>query len=130
MLIIREKQIQHFIAKDDAELIELVGRTIRQANAERVSDYDDEKLREMVKIGVERARSRDFELAEDIAAFVMIMFEVAPNFDEQEEIGAVLADGQFKPSERLAQIWERTSDEAWEKAEQSYKADVWFPART
>ncbi len=127
MLVVREKQIQHFIAKDDSEIVKLIVQTIRNVNPERVSIYNDKKLEEMVKIGVERAESHDLELAEDIAAFVILMFEVAPNFDEQEEIKKVLADTNYTASETINQLWKRISDEAWEEAEKSYKADVWFP---
>lgn len=128
MLIIRTEQIQHFIAKNDAELNRLIAQALREANPERIADYDDEKLSAMIQIGIERAKSHDIERAEDIGAFVALMFEIAPNFDEQDEIKIVLADTNFPVSDRLAQLWERTSDEAWEKAEQNYKSDVWFRA--
>lgn len=54
MLIIREEQIQHFIAKDDSELVKLIAEIIRTANNERVADYSDETLESMVQIGIER----------------------------------------------------------------------------
>ena len=103
-------------------------QAIREANPERVLDYDDKKLEEIVKIGIKRARSHDLERSEDVAAFVALMFEIAPNFDEQEEIKTILADTNYTPTERINQLWKRSSDEAWEEAEQSYKADVWFSA--
>lgn len=126
MLTIREKQIQHFIAKDDSELVKFIAETIREANPERVADYDDKKLEGMVKIGIDRARSHALERGEDIAAFVALMFEIAPNFDEQEEIKVVLEDTNYTPSERINQLWKRTSDETWIEAEKSYKSEVWF----
>jgi hypothetical protein len=126
MLIIRTEQIQHFIAKDDAELIRLIAQAIREANPERVADYDDAKLKKMTETGIERARSYEIERAEDIASFVALMFEIAPNFDEQDEIKMVLHDANFSVSDRLAQLWERTSDEAWDKAERNYKSNAWF----
>lgn len=128
MLIIRTEQIQHFIAKDDAELTGLIAQAIREANPERVADYDNENLNKMIETGIARARSYNIERAEDIAAFVALMFEIAPNFDEQDEIKTVLQDANFSASDRLAQIWERTTDEAWEKAEQNYQSNVWFRA--
>lgn len=128
MFVIRKEQIQRFIAKDDSELATNIARAIREITSERVSDYDDKKLEQMVKIGIDRARVRDFARGEDIAAFVALMFEIAPNFDEQEEIKTILADTNYAPSERINQLWKRASDEAWEEAEQSYKADVWFSA--
>lgn len=127
MLIIREQQIQYFIAKDESELVELIAQIVREANAGRTADYEDKTLEKMVKISIERAKSHDLQNAEDIAAFVAVMFEIAPNFDEQEQIKAVFADTNFPPPERLLQLFERVPDKDWEKAENLYDANVWFP---
>lgn len=129
MLIIREKQIQHFIAADEDQLVKLITRIVREANVERTADYEDETLEKMVKTGIERAKGYDLQNAEDIAAFVAVMFEIAPNFDEQEQIKAVLADTNFPPADRFYQLFERVSDEDWKSAENLYNADVWFPAK-
>lgn len=127
MLVIKQSQIQHFIAADDAELVRLVTESVRRANAARVADYDDEKMTKMVEFGIERARAHGFERQETIAAFVAVMFETAPNFDEQEEIKTVLADANHAPDERFFQLFERVSDEGWHAAENLYDARIWFP---
>lgn len=126
MLIIRKEQIQHFIAETDAELVALIAGIVREANSERVADYSDETIQTMVRVGVERARAHDFERAEDIAAFVAVMFEIAPNFDENEEVRAILEDRNFSIEERFKQLWGRTSDELWTELENRYDARVWF----
>ena len=126
MLIVRQEQIRHFIAKDDSEVIKRIGQAIRASDSKNLGIFDNKKLEAMVEIGIERAKSHGLELAEDLAAFVALMFEVAPNFDEEEEIKAALEDTNLVPSDRLAQLWERTSDEAWEGAEKSFQAEVWF----
>jgi hypothetical protein len=128
MLIIREEQIQYFIAADEEQLVEVISRAIREINPERVADYTDEKLGKMVRIGIERAKSHDLTRGEDIAAFVAVMFEIAPKFDEQEEIKAVLNDPMFPPEDRLYQLFERVSEGAWEEAEKLYEDTFWFPA--
>jgi len=128
MLIIREEQIQHFIAVDDEQLVEVISGAIRRAKPERVADYDDEKLAKMVKIGIERARSHELTKAEDIAAYTAVMFEISPRFDEQEDIRRSLADTTFPPDARFYQLFESISDEAWQQAEQLYESKAWFPA--
>ena len=130
MLIIRTEQIQHFIAETDAELVELIAGIIRRANEARVADYSDETLGRMVKTGIERARTHDFERAEDIAAFVAVMFEAAPNFDEKREIREILEDANFSVEERFKQLWGRTTDEMWTEIENGYDPRVWFPGQT
>ena len=127
MLVIRQEQIQHFIAADENQLVEVIAQSMRKTNPERVSDFDDKTLQEMVKVGIERAKSHGLERAEEIAAFVGVMFEIAPNFDEQEEIKKVFDDTNFPAPARFEQLWDRVSPEAWEKAEQEYNLNVWFP---
>jgi hypothetical protein len=126
MLVIRKDQIQHFIAANDEELIKLIAEAVRAGTAARVNEHDDETLQAMVKRGVGRARTRKFDRAEDIAAFVGIMFEIAPNFDENDEVKAILGDENFPPEERFKQLFGKTSDELWQKLEEKYDARVWF----
>lgn len=129
MLVIKQSQIQYFIAANDEELARVVTAAVKEANAERVAGYDDEQLAEMIKFGIERARAHNFERAETIAAFVAVMLEIAPNFDEQEEIKTVLADANHPPDERFFQLFERVSDVGWQAAENLYDARVWFPEK-
>ncbi len=129
MLIIRKEQIQHLIAADDGQLVKVIRQAIRQANTERVYSWEDQELENMVKIGIDRAKSHGLDAAEDIAAFVAVMFEIAPRFDEQDEIRQVLDDQMFTPDVRFYQLFERVSNEAWSEAEMLYEESFWFPAK-
>lgn len=126
MLVIRREQLDAFIAANDNELVGLVAAAVKTANALRTSNYGPELLRGMITTGIERARSHGLAKPEDIAAFVAVMFEVAPNFDEQREIKAILDDANFPPSDRFYQLFERASDETWLDAEKRYDDLVWF----
>jgi hypothetical protein len=126
MLVIKESQIQAFIAATDAELYAVVATAVRTANPTRVDGYSDEKITKMVSNAVARARKHNIEKVQDIAAFVAVMFETSPRFDEQKEIAAVLEDVHYPPEERFYQLFERVSDEAWAEAERSYDVALWF----
>jgi len=126
MLIIRDVQLQAFLAADDDELVRVVSNAVRDANPARVKGYSDEKMNKMVRIAISRARERGLTKAEYIAAFAAIMFEVSPLFDQQEAMSAVLEDTNFTPEQRLFQLFERVPDEAWAEAERSYDESVWF----
>ena len=126
MLIIRDVQLQAFLAADDDELVRVVSNAVRDANPARVKGYSDEKMNTMVRIAISRARERGLTKAEYIAAFAAIMFEVSPLFDQQEAMSAVLEDANFTPEQRLFQLFERVPDEAWADAERSYDESVWF----
>ena len=129
MLVIRQEQMQAMIVADEEQLEALVTDAVRAANAERVKDYEAEVLRSMVKTAIARARSHDLTKAEDIAAFSAVMFEIAPNFDEQPDVKLVLGDATFPPAERFYQLFARVNEESWAEAEKRYDELVWFPSR-
>ncbi len=130
MLVIRKQQIQEFIARDDAELTDVVREAIREANGDRIKDYGDADLDAMLKIGIDRARSHELTCAEDIAYFIAIMFEVAPRFDEQADIRKVLENTDFPLDIRLDQLFTSVDDAAWIEAGRLYEDSFWFPAKT
>src|SRR6476620_9663353 len=129
MLVIRQEQMQAMIAPDEKHLDALVTDAVRAANPDRVKDYDADVLSSMVRTAIARARSHDLKTAEDIAAYAAVMFEVAPNFDEQADIKLVLGDEAFPPADRFYQLFERVSEESWAEAEKRYDELVWFPSR-
>lgn len=128
MLVIRDAQLQAFIASDDEDVRRVVGDAVRAANPARVEGYSDEKLGPMCSVAIARARAHGISKVQDIAAFAAIMFETSPRFDEQKEISAVLSDFNYSPEDRLYQLFERVSDESWAEAERSYDEAVWFSA--
>ena len=83
----------------------------------------------MLEIGIARAKSHGLTGAEDIAAFIAVMFEIAPRFDEQTEIRQVLTDDRFPPNVRLDQLFMLVPDEVWIEASKKYDDSFWFPAK-
>jgi hypothetical protein len=127
MLVIRDEQIQHFIAQDEVQLTKVMMETVRSVNPNRVEGYDDKTLEAMVKMAIQRAKLHQLEKAEDIAAFVGIMFEISPNFDEIKDISACLDDTTFSSEMRFQQLWGKVPETKWAEAEATYDAKVWFP---
>ena len=127
MLVIREEQIQSFIAADDDEIAKIAAEAIRGSNPDRVSGLSESRLRSMARIGVDRARAAGFAKAEDIAVFVSLMFEVSPQFNEQPAIANVLQNTALTPNDRFEQIFEQVPDDAWTEAQDLYDEKIWFP---
>lgn len=128
MLVIRHEQIDSLIKKSDEEFVEFLIAHVKEEYPSKSSEYNEETLRLMIMGGIERAESHGLRTAEDITAFVSIMFEIAPNFDEQPEIKAVLVDENFLPGDRIDRLGSpAVSEEAWNEAEENYKEDAWFP---
>ena len=127
MLVIRQEQLDALIKGTDEEFLEFLIEHVREDFPEKAAERDEETLRTMVKGGIKRAESHGFSRAEDITAFISIMFEVAPNFDEQPPIKTVLDDGNFPPEERIERLWSPlVTDEQWEAAENGYNEKAWF----
>src|SRR5215213_5083858 len=130
MLVIRQEQIDALIKGSDEEFVECLVGHVREEFPEKTGERDDETLRAMVKGGIERAENHGFTTAEDITSFISIMFEIAPNFDEQPQIRAVLDDEKFAPEDRIERLWSPlVTDENWEEAENNYNENAWFPER-
>ena len=128
MLVIRQEQIDALIKGTDEEFVEFLVGHVKEDFPEKTSEYKDEQLRAMVKGGIKRAESHDLTRAEDITAFISVMFEVAPNFDEQTQIKAVLDDKVYSPEERIERLWSPVvPEEAWEEAAKNYQKYSWFP---
>ncbi len=130
MLVIRQEQIDALIKGTDEEFVEFLVGHAKEEFPEKTDKRDDETLRTMVRGGIKRAESHGFKTAEDITAFISIMFEIAPNFDEQPQIKTVLDDANFPPEARLERLWSPlVTDEAWEEAEKNHNENAWFPER-
>ena len=126
MFVIRDEQIQSFIAKTDEELIDVIKLALGEANPTRIEGIDSSTLNEMIRTGIRRARGRELSRAEDIAAFVGVMFEIAPNFDEQAYIDTAFNNSLMDPSFRFYNLLQGAPDAAWEEAERNYTVDAWF----
>lgn len=127
MLVIRQEQIQHFIAEDDIALVRLIRQIMRECCPVRVENYSDKILDGMIKLGMEKAKKHNFAKAETVAAYVAVMFEIAPNFDEQPMIKQVLEDPNYVVDDRFFQLWQRVDEKVWQEAEDGYDAKMWFP---
>jgi hypothetical protein len=130
MLVIRQEQIDTLIKGTDDEWVEFLVANAKKEDPEIVNNYDDDTLRRMVRVGIRKSDSYGFTTAKDQSAFVAVMFKVAPNFDQQPEIKAVLDEEQLPPSYRWDKLWSTAvPDEVWEKAKEEYDPEAWKDER-
>lgn len=125
-MIIRDTQIESFIAANESELVTAVCESLIRTDRERVAGIRPLRLLSMARIGIAKAREAGFSRPEDLAVYVALMFHIAPDFAEHPVIAGVLADKNFPLSERLRQLSERIPDEVWEEAEKSYDPSFWI----
>jgi hypothetical protein len=135
MLKIRPEQFAVFQPVAEQAFIRRVVEHLRQQHPEAVVQLAGEvllirqlgetQLRRLVGSGLARARALGMDWESSLMAFVVLMFVVAPNFDEHPLIQRVLKDERVAANARLGQLWERTSDENWEAARKNYDARAW-----
>jgi uncharacterized protein YutE (UPF0331/DUF86 family) len=129
MLVIRQEQFEKVIKHSEEDFVNYLFGYVRSNHAEAVEKRDDASLRKMIRGGIKRAESHQIEKVEDTCQFIAKMVEVAPNFDEQSAIKAVLDDETLVPDKRLEKLESPViSQENWEEAKNNYDEKAWFPA--
>lgn len=127
MLRFTDHQIDQAFFSDDRDRVEHIVKFLRERCPHHVEGFPDESLERMTKISMDRARRHGLTGPEDLTHFAALMWEVAPNFDEQPEIATLLADRTLPQKKRLASVIEKTPIEALYAAEEAYDASAWNP---
>lgn len=127
MLKIRKEQFDQYLQSNEQQFIQTILDFVRQDNPELIEGLPEHVLSEMVANGIERARSHGFRSDEDLMAFVAVMFEISPNFDEQPQIYQALHNPALPLDQRFDAIFDGVPAEAWQEAELNIDADAWFP---
>lgn len=92
----------------------------------KVGELPDEKLYELVRVGIARARSYAMTLESSLAAFTAVMFEISPNFDEHRLCQVLLNDEQFAPDARLDELLDVLTEKNWESIRADYDPQAWM----
>lgn len=92
----------------------------------RVHKVDPDTLEMWCESGIKRARRNGFVLAKDIMGFVGFMFRFAPDFDQDEQVRAVLDDEEIPHDQKLRVLLDRISDDHWMKIIAKGDPSAWF----
>ncbi|MFL6546795.1 MAG: hypothetical protein ACJ8LM_16655 [Candidatus Udaeobacter sp.] len=135
MLTIRREQYEVFRPVAEQVFINEITDYLGRVHGERIIQLPDgalsvgaipeERLRNMVKGGIAKARAYDMTSKAALTAFVVLMFLTAPNFDEHPLIQHMLLDEAIEPNKRLDELWQRTVDQNWVAVKQSYDPALW-----
>jgi hypothetical protein len=120
-----ERRVAAYLRGEHAAEVVLLPAGEDGVDEREVKDLDDETFLKMVRAGIARARAYGLTWESSITAFVVLLFTVAPNFDSHPLIRRVLLDGQSEPDACFEQLWEQTTDDNWEAAQERYDAAAW-----
>ena len=130
MLVIRQEQFEAIIKGTEEDFVNYLIGYVQSNHSEAIKGRDDKTLREMIRGGIKRAESHQITKVADTQKFVGKMFEVAPNFDEQPEIKAVLDDQTIAPDKRIEKLQSPfITDEVWAEAKNNCSEKAWLPKR-
>ncbi len=125
---IRPEQFEAFEPKDDQEIVKFIVLHLQEASPDLVDRIPPSGLCEMVANGLARARGHDLNSLGDLAAFVSIMFEIAPNFDEHPALLQALRGKSTSPDALLDRLFVKELDQAWEEVDRSFDPKAWQEA--
>jgi hypothetical protein len=105
-----------------AEAIEVY---LRLQHADALAGMDDTLVTQRVGIGLRRARGWGFDSMFGLGLFVALMFEVAPDFDTDRRIAAILADPSRPLNARLEALETALSQHDWQQLAAGARASAW-----
>ncbi len=126
MFVIRNAQIEAMLAANEEPLVSSVIEYLERERPLLIGGIEETWLRQAVRSGLARARGHQLSKPWHLVAFVALMFDVAPNFDEQPDIAQRLDQPERSADARLKAIFDPALTDAWEEAEGNYDADAWF----
>lgn len=120
------EQLDAMAIVDEDAFIETMRAFVRE-NDLPGSELPDSWLSAMIRNGMARARSHGFSTARGVAYFVTIMFEFAPNFDEDPNVEPYLSSRDLSDEQRADLLEAQTTDDDWKRIVLNYDEDCWFP---
>lgn len=101
---------------------------LREHHSSALNNAPDAILQKRVRFGLARARRHGLSLQNDLTAFVVYMFQIAPNFDEHPPIRNVLSDATAEPDSRMDLLLERVTGQDWVDAKRLGDPNLWEQA--
>ena len=125
-MIIRRTQIDTWFQHNEPAFVNTILQRVRELHP--TYRQTDEMLRDSIRSGIQRARRNRLTSDRHISEFVLIMFETAPNFDQQKDIRRTLDDDTVPTEQRWERLFTPALDKAWAEADDPsfYDADAWF----
>ena len=126
MPTIRNSQMAVFDSGAEEQFVQRLMEYFRKSEPSAGPPVSDGTLQKMMETGVKRARSHGIDWEASIAAYIALMFQIAPNFDETTEFRQVLDDPSVPPNQRIDLIAHRVPQSAYVEAAKHYNLSAWF----
>lgn len=135
MLTIRDKQMKAFKPIAEAIFLSKIERLLCENYPDvivyfpstnlKVSDVPKNLLQEIIKKCIDKARQYKLTGESAIGNFVLLMFLIAPNFDEHPSIQSILKNTVTRYDSRMTLINENITEREWFEARRDYNKNAW-----
>lgn len=123
---IRRESVLAWNQKNEPAFVEALAAKVRRRHP--TYRQTEPMLRDSIRTGIRRAQRNGLKSDSLISEFVLIMFEIAPNFDQQNDIRAMLDNLGLPAEQRWERLFAPEFDPAWEEADDPgfYDENAWF----
>ncbi len=132
MLTIKPNQFDQYLQHDAEAFIDHILNFIIDTMPDEIRGIPLHLVREQIRTAIARARRHGLTSDEQVMGFVNVMFEIAPNFDEEPVLQKVLTDTRLTPAERWEALFANAPElnAAWERAAHPkfYDSNAWIGA--
>ncbi|PWV64757.1 hypothetical protein [Plasticicumulans acidivorans] len=118
MITIDQDQYDRLLQGDPQGFIAETYRFLCDTQPGAMRGIPEHLMLDMIAAAIARARRHGFDSDEQVMGFVGLMFEIAPNFDEEPTLRAILDDRSRPAAERWEALFADTPEltQAWERA--------------
>ena len=121
-MIIREEQMQ---ALQEEMFVSWIVSEVRRDYPHSVNAVRADRVHDMVRQGLRRAKAYGLSDEPVLATFVTTMFFVSPNFDEHPPVREVLLDTAIPEKQKFSHLHETLTVADWKTAHQLHDNAAW-----
>jgi hypothetical protein len=128
MLVLETVAQENFVRRIAAHLVAEYPKALVTLPTDEkftVEELPEEKLDDLVRTGIARARGHQMTFESSIAAFTAVMFEVSPNFDQHRLCQVLLNDEHIEPNSRLDELLDVLTEKNWDSIRADYNPQAW-----
>ena len=125
MFKLRVQHLEALRPQADAEFVKRILQHLRKTKVGDVAATPDDLLFSRIRAALTRTRSYQFELESTLVAFVALMFEFSPNFDEHPKVHSILTDRKIPVESRIDELVLRMTDSDWDEVTSQSHRKSW-----
>jgi len=122
---ISASQLEHLDKLAEQGFVERLEAFLIEEHARAVEGLTPQQLRRRVLASIARGRAHGFTWETALAAFAVMMFEMGPEFDRLPAFVRALKIRPPHEGQRIAAIYDNTTDEDWTAARALGGANAW-----